>query len=666
MRRVFAVLLAVLTLAGTVELALPDVAQAQSNPPTPRLRLTPDCIGDPGSTQVRVRGSGFARNSQVRLRFSQVRIIGSGPAVMAVVGFVGAGPPAARTAQGGDIVGTASTDGLGTFEADVVLSIPIPLRSVPSRRTWQLDAETVGGGPSSTVFLPTNCPPSRVAVDTGCNASNAGQMPSEFSLLVDGYLPNSKAEVTIHGPGGVMADLVLPTDGQGRIRETFNTKGYGSGDHRATVEDADNFETGWFALPCPTVDVQLRPDCSRSGSPPNRVDIAVVATGLPPLRDAWVIFDSPRAHEFWPTKIDRAGRVTITISPYRRPAGTYTLRVRSVEDNESAVRQRTVSFEFPCEPTTVTTAQTCGRPLLEGDRERRLSFEVSGGGFEPGQLSVIYDADEVIEAETFSAEVNAAGRFSTTITPRLRPLGTYRIVATQDLASFSRSQRAPLQTIEAETTFRVPCRDREPPPLVLDPVCGPVAPGAESAYEIGVSGREYYPNSTVIVSFGRSESFETLAGGDGRFTVVIQPSGKGESRVPVRAQQHDTLGQLAAGAAARFGVPCPIDPSIEISPQYGRAGYTTTVTGIDFYPNTIVTLTWDKGITADQPLEVVVGEDGNFEALVFILPNDWPGERTLAAGTLEDADAFDVEGTFVVTPGTGVPGGSNDDLIGRR
>ena len=111
---------------------------------------------------------------------------------------------------------------------------------------------------------------------------------------------------------------------------------------------------------------------------------------------------------------------------------------------------------------------------------------------------------------------NGAGRYALEIDPRMRPLGEYRVVALQ--AANPRSD-ATLSlrgnVISAETTFRVPCRDREPPPLTLNPVCGLMAPGAPEAYEITVSGRDFYPNSVVMVRFGQADVFEVRARANG-------------------------------------------------------------------------------------------------------------------------------------------------------
>jgi len=671
MRRVPAVLLAALMLLAVVDVVAPIPVEAQSNPPIPRLRVDPDCIADPGSTEVRARGSGFQPNSRVRLTFEPYVLIGGNAPAIASIGVLGAGPPVASTAQAPPSVGTVRTDELGTFDTTVILQPPAVTRSVVFGRTFRLDARTVGGGPTATALLQTRCSQPAVTVDTGCSTADAGKKPAEVTIRARGFIAgDDRVQVEISQRGGSLVHKsVVSADGKGRIQVVVPIKRYERGDYEVLlVSPNDQFARAYFSTPCPTLGIRVQPDCARIGAPPGRMDVRVVASGFHEDQRVWVIWDGPRSHEFWNPMTDDDGRLVLTISPYRRGAGTYTLRIRS-DDRESAVRQRSVRFEVPCEPTTLTTAQPCARPALQGDDTRRLSIDTSGTGFARGTVSVIFDADEIVEAETFLVDADAFGAFSLTITPSARPIGEYRIVARQRQADLStRTVSVPTTFLEAETSFRSPCRDREPPPLVLDPVCGPEAPGQEAAYEITVRGTGFYPTSRVFITSGRGEEFTTRADRKGAFSTVIQPVGRGESRVPVRAQQRDTAGVVAAGAVKRFGVPCPIDPSIVIAPGYGPAGYTTLVIGNDFRPGTVVTLTWDRGIEAGRPTLVEVDEDGTFEIHVFILPNDWTGERTLVAGLIDDPGAFDdVAGTYVVTPGSGMPiGGSGDGFVDRR
>ena len=96
----------------------------------------------------------------------------------------------------------------------------------------------------------------------------------------------------------------------------------------------------------------------------------------------------------------------------------------------------------------------------------------------------------------------------------------------------------------------------------------------------------------------------------------------------------------------------------------------TTATGTDFPPGTIVTLTWDRGITAATPVQVTTDAQGAFAVSIFLLPHDIPGPRILTAGTPADPAAFPgVTADYLVVEGTGQPPGAPGDpgsVIFRR
>ncbi len=679
MRRLLAVVIALLALVTTFDVAMPEPVEAQSNPPIPRVRIDKECIAPVGASKMRVRGSGFTPGTRVEIWLRTPALAGAGPAI-AAIGPVGAGPgvqPAPLPTQVvGLFLGRARVDELGTFDRNVTIDFGAPSTystSVVSNEGWyRLSAETEGGGKQGHEdFEAANyCRPTATA-DTGCNAAMDGKKPMELQISGKGFITKS-VELSIEGPSGSMHQDTVAVDGKGQVRTTVNIRNYPAGEYFVRLHGEFTAST-WFRTPCPELDVRVLPDCARSGSPPARMDVRVVATGFHEDQRVWVIWDGPQSHEFWNPRTDDDGRLVLTISPYRRGPGNYSLRIRS-DDGESMIRQRSVSFKFPCEPTNVAVKQRCARPALKGDGARRLALDVSGTGFEPGNLSVTFDAEGTVEAETFRAKADAKGEFSTRIRPAARPLGSYRIVASQRQTGLSTDGvSVPAAVLEASTSFDVPCRDREAQPLTVAPVCGPEAPGEKQAYEIAVGGSGYYPNGRVFIRFGDTDQFSVQADRDGAFSTVIRPSGQSangreERRVPVRAQQLDTLGVVVAGSLGRFNVPCPIDPSITIEPGHGPAGYTTLVTGNDFRPGTVVTLTWDRGIEAGRPKMVEVDEDGSFELYVFILPNDWPGERTLAAALVDDPAAFDdVAGTYLVTLGPGVPPGmTRDGIVSRR
>lgn len=136
----------------------------------------------------------------------------------------------------------------------------------------------------------------------------------------------------------------------------------------------------------------------------------------------------------------------------------------------------------------------------------------------------------------------------------------------------------------------------------------------------------------------------------------------------LRVVQLDSAGaRLARTDNVQVTVPCPVDPRIEIVPDSGPPGYTALVEGDGFRPGTIATLTWDDGITAGQQVEVQIGDDGSFEAYLFILPNDWAGERSLMAGLPGEPDAYPAASdVYVVVPGAGTPPGPGGVIVDRR
>jgi hypothetical protein len=176
-----------------------------------------------------------------------------------------------------------------------------------------------------------------------------------------------------------------------------------------------------------------------------------------------------------------------------------------------------------------------------------------------------------------------------------------------------------------------------------------------------VSGAGFYPAGVVRIAFGGGRDSQVFRADSpaGEYARTISPDGREAGAYPVRVSQRDIAGNvLATSRRAIFTVPCPIDPSISIVPDQGPAGYTARVEGRDFRPDSVVTLTWDVGLMAGVPIEVEVGDDGSFDIHLFVLPNDWPGRRTLTAAFPEDPMAFeDVTDEYLVVPGTGAPPG---------
>ena len=661
-------------LLGSMEVSAPAVAQDLPPPPTPRLRATPECIpGDGATTAVRLRGSGFEPGSRVDIRVAVSSLRAAG----AVSSVAVAGRAAA---QANEPLATVGVDDLGTFETSVDLSPGGP------SGTFSLVAVTRGDGPRAEAPMTVPCDAVTLEAITDCGPENGGASPPSVRTRGGGFIPGDD-QIHVWSPTretNAMIDRLVTADETGGFRVDIPLGDLPQGLFEViAVSPNDQSAAALLEAPCPALDILLLPDCADPGQPPDRMEIGVVAAGFHPVAPALVVWDGPGSHEVWYTRTDRQGGLTISITPYRRPEGRYTLRIRTdggeaslrqhTQDARIPPRQRTVAFLVPCETPDVSVGvqPDCSRPLLAGEDERLWSIEVRGDGFEPGEVSVVFDAEGIVEPRPFALPVDGSGTFRGTIEPPAGPAGRYRIEASQSIAgSATLSRLAPIRTIVGGTFFRAPCNPRTPPPPELAPDCGPPGPGVEDAYEITVDGSGFYPGGLVFVTFGRGEGVREFVADaeDGSFSRTILVRGRNPGEYPVRAVQRDAARNELASATASFGVPCPIDPSIAIRPGHGPAGYTALVEGSDFEPGSTVTLTWDSGIQAGTPFAVSVEADGSFEVYLFILPNDWPGERMLRAGLPDDPGAFPtVTADYVVVPGPGVPpSGSGGGIVNRR
>jgi hypothetical protein len=259
------------------------------------------------------------------------------------------------------------------------------------------------------------------------------------------------------------------------------------------------------------------------------------------------------------------------------------------------------------------------------------------------------------------------------------PRGEYRIVMRQGTPSTGTLRGLePLAVITAGTRFRAPCNPRTPPRPETDESCGPAAPGEADAYAIVVSGDGFYPSGEgteragilrILFQGGGETRVTNVRSPDGSYSRRIVVDGLEDDEYTIRVEQRDVASnRMARTGRVVFTVPCPIDPHIEVVPDQGPPGYTALVEGVGFTPGGIATLTWDDGITAGQPTDVSVDSEGSFSVYLYLMPNEWAGERTLTAGLPGVPDAFpDVSDVYVVVPGTGMPPGADgDQIVSRR
>jgi Tol biopolymer transport system component len=128
-------------------------------------------------------------------------------------------------------------------------------------------------------------------------------------------------------------------------------------------------------------------------------------------------------------------------------------------------------------------------------------------------------------------------------------------------------------------------------------------------------------------------------------TPTATPTGPTTSRPPGR-------GEGGGGGGSEF------TPILMLDPPLGPPGFVTIAVGTGFPPNSLVTLAWDRGLSAPEPA-TRVGADGTFRTPVIVLPHSDQGPRMLLASSAGgDASFAPAQAPFLVVPGTAQPPGA--------
>ena len=711
-------------------------AQEGETPPTPTIRSSRQCAPPGQRAAWNVAGSGFPRGSTVRVTFMPYGDLLFDATNIEFASLVSpaslVAPRSAGEVSRGDDVGIVvvepeaepeamssvdvQVDDLGTFRAGVD-DIFFPL-GYEHRVTARVTDE---GGDRAAITI-RDCGDVDVVATPRCSngrATSIGVQVSGEGVEIDHYpeiwvCGENRAHCIVEGalyydPGSNLSNAA------GGISTEIPVDRLPAGIYQVWYYDAwGRFDRGWRGMdwvdtscsPPPTLSAS--PKCEPAGSPPSRMPVHVTGTGFHPDRRIEIVFDPDRSYELWRVRADAQGNFDALIYPYRRSNGVYNVRARSPGELGGLAPPMRVardSIEVPCPrpvtpppdgdevtppdgdevspppppPTvpprpkaTLTTDPSCVRPAIQGDEPRLISLRVQGTGWDPGPVTIDYDAPGKLPGRSVTRKADRSGRIDDTVRIRPPASGTAGITARQTVAKVgSIIARGRTQQISAKARVTAPCRKREPPPLTIRPECGIPAEGIPDAYAITVIGKDFYRGSDVSIGYGaadRREWFSARPETSGRVKATIVVDGRRDELVPIVAEQLDTRGLAVARSSARFTVPCPIDPTITIEPEQGPPGYTALVKGDDFWPGTTVTLRWDTGIDAGHEYQVQVEADGTFETYLLIMHHDWPGKRNLRAGMPGEPDVFpDAEDDYLVVPDSGQPAGEpGDQVIDRR
>jgi hypothetical protein len=332
--------------------------------------------------------------------------------------------------------------------------------------------------------------------------------------------------------------------------------------------------------------------------------------------------------------------------------GPTTLTASLVDWKGGPLRNTPVSF-------TIISGPNRGQKLASSNTDKNGQAKVSyGDNHEPGV--------DVLQASfTDGLEIHRSNRpfitwlsgppataISSPATISLTPACFQPSGAAKE-ASDSLKPPAPLSTTKSSA---------KPKPTPLPPVVLP------PPYKIGVSGDNFDPFSSVLVTFdagpgGSPISIQAQTDGFGHFAATVTASQRAEGQHLVRA---DDFRQREADAS--YSVPC-FQPSVALNPPIGPPGFVTNVVGTGFPPNSpIVDLNWARpALTSPLPKVITTDANGSFSYPVLIFYHDGIGPRVIQAIVAnpfgdQAGSAIEADAPFLVTLGRPQP----PDFVLRR
>jgi len=634
LRHSTAVGLAALMAVGLLIAPDPPVARAGYLPAPPRISIEPGCAPQIIEGTVAFMGTYHLRNFT------------PGAPVTIVYGF--SEPPQQETVFVGP---SGAVDATLTFNHEAFSNVTVTAFETANP---QIAAETVLAVPCTpTLRLSPNCDaaadpaaPRNIKIEVaGHNWDPFGgpvtvalaQAIGEFEQLVsapEAATPDTRGNFSVslaRAPDFEAPLMALPA-GDYYVRASQRSGGFVAVD---------------FVVPC--AQVVLTPSCGEPGAAPDVYDLAVSGSGFRPFQQAQIIFDAFGQPQVFLLDVGETGLLTLAegeearITPFRRPellGGAYAVVVRQ-ETTDKIVREAATTFAVPCPPEPdVFIDPPCGPPQLVGDDPRTLDLRVTGVNLAPGLLTVTVDPDGRGGApQTF--EFRVSGSLDVEIAIARRPVGSYQIVATEDIE----------QPFVKTFTFDVPCAPKKPK---LRLRCDPEETTQPELAEVVLVAQGFFDDGPLELTVG---GVQTLVRTDAegiyrqRMPAVDLPAGPLEAA----AVQRDA-NAIVAEASAALVLPCGTrEPTLLISPPAASAGLVVTVRGFNFRPNATIGLRWSRGIGSSRTIDVTADADGAFSRQVLIFHHDFAGVRELNVEASDDPFAADVSVSFVVVPGSGSP-----------
>jgi hypothetical protein len=342
------------------------------------------------------------------------------------------------------------------------------------------------------------------------------------------------------------------------------------------------------------------------------------------------------------------GNVEATLQIPARASGTYTVEMRSADDDDPIA---SATFRVPCFSVTATP----DRVALRGGR---LTLRLTADGYDYPRnydyptYPVVFRLDGAIVA---TADQDDDGHVSTIVDlPAVPDCSSHPVVA-----DFQQPPVGEVRGVtESRTTLVVTCPNLTPEPATVAKAALPTG--------IQVSGDGWDAGRDVELSVDGAVLATASTGKDGRFTTTLPLSARPCGTVSIEGVEVP----LKAGAAAPPPVP-RATTTVEVTCSRARtlvadpivaSGGVSRATGHGFTPGATVHFTWllPEGTSAPGALETVAAADGTVTASCLVLPHARLGVRTLRA----DETGGGATAPVLVVTGPMEPG--RNRLLGRR
>ncbi len=374
-----------------------------------------------------------------------------------------------------------------------------------------------------------------------------------------------------------------------------------AGSHTITATDGIKTQSAIFTVVARSI--TLTPTSGIVGS-----TTTVKGTGFAPSASITIKFDTVLSSTN-PSSIvaDSSGAFSASVTIPSTAVGDHTISATDITGNTA---------------TATFSVIVSGTITLSSDNGNLgASITVTGSNFNPNSAITIKFDTTVLPTTPATITTTSSGTFTAAILiPLTATAGAHPITA---IDASGRVGSATFSVAQGGT-------------ITLMPTNG------VTGTEVKIVGSSFTANTQVQIKFGKitvaTNPTALIAGNDGSVQgIFYTPVGITAGKYVVVAT--DAAGKIGTAVFTILGA-----ISITLSPTSGPAGTTVTVSGSNFAPNTIVTITFDNNAVTSNPSSIATNSTGAFTATITI-PSLPTGTHTVAIKVGTDT----ASATFTIT-----------------